>query len=412
MFWRIGLFILVFAGLVTFKINAQTTSISGIIKDKKGEVLPGAGIYVSGYKMATVADEDGKFSLRLNPGNYDLLIQLIGFNPQTRNVLVADKPIKIEIVLEESIIQLAEVTIKPDPNRQYYVNLFREFFIGTTPNAKQCKMINPQVLDIDYDKVNKKLTVKTNEFLIIENEALGYRIKYLVKLFEWDSKTNIIYYEGFPTYEELTGSERKKKIWRKKRQVAYLGSPQHFFSSLYRNTLTAEGFIVNKLVNKPNINRPADSTIEANIKKLTQKQLSSTGRISIGMNDDSLSFWINQKRQPKNMSILNRATVLQDTLVKTINKSIKSINFTDNLYIIYTKENEAREYANLLNASLSRPLDMGDFEISLITLQIAPVYFYENGGIYDPRSMLFSGYWAWEKIADSVPMDYTPSEPE
>ncbi len=51
---------------------------------------------------------------------------------------------------------------------------------------------------------------------------------------------------------------------------------------------------------------------------------------------------------------------------------------------------------------------MPDYQISTITLQVAPVYFYENGGIYNPRAMLYAGYWGWEKIADSVPMDYLP----
>ena len=37
-----------------------------------------------------------------------------------------------------------------------------------------------------------------------------------------------------------------------------------------------------------------------------------------------------------------------------------------------------------------------------------PVRFYENGGILDSRSMLFEGFWAYEKVADMVPMDYVP----
>jgi hypothetical protein len=36
------------------------------------------------------------------------------------------------------------------------------------------------------------------------------------------------------------------------------------------------------------------------------------------------------------------------------------------------------------------------------------VRFYENGGIYDSRSLLYEGFWAYEKVADMVPMDYIP----
>lgn len=386
----------------------QNYMLSGTVKDKHGEALPGAGVYVSGYKIATVSNNKGDFALRLKPGNYDILVQLIGYKALNKNIIISDKSIKIDLVLEESITQLNEVTIKPDPNRAHYLAMFSDFFIGTTPNAEQCKMINPNVLLIDYDNEESKLTVKTNQFLIIENQALGYRIKYLVNNFEYSSRTKIIYYEGFPYYEDLKGSTRKKKIWAKKRLTAYLGSPQHFFTSLYNGKATEEGFIINKLITQPNRDKPSDSTIRANIKRLTKVQ-EGLLRKTINLNHgDSLSYWIRKKNLPDGISILSRSPVAQDTLVHIHNQNIKSINFSDKLYIIYTKEKEDPLFANRIGLSINRPLDMPDYQISTITLQIAPVYFYENGGIYNPRAMLYAGYWGWEKIADSVPMDYLP----
>ncbi|SDH67826.1 CarboxypepD_reg-like domain-containing protein [Pedobacter terrae] len=386
----------------------QNYVLSGTVKDKHGEALPGAGVYISGYKIATVSNNKGDYALQLKPGNYDILVQLIGYKALNKNIIISDKSIKIDLVLEESVTQLNEVTIKPDPNRANYLAMFSDFFIGTTPNAEQCKMINPNVLLIDYDNEESKLTVKTNQFLIIENQALGYRIKYLVNNFEYSSRTKIIYYEGFPYYEDLKGSIRKKKIWAKKRLTAYLGSPQHFFTSLYNGKATEEGFIINKLITQPNRDKPSDSAIRANIKRLTKVQ-EGLLRKTINLNHgDSLSYWIRKKNLPDGISILNRSPVAQDTLVHTHNQNIKSINFSDKLYIIYTKEKEDPLFANRIGLSISRPLDMPDYQISTITLQVAPVYFYENGGIYNPRAMLYAGYWGWEKIADSVPMDYLP----
>lgn len=382
--------------------------LSGTVKDKHGEALPGAGVYVSGYKIATVSNNKGDYALQLKPGNYDILVQLIGYKALNKNIIISDKSIKIDLILEESVTQLNEVTIKPDPNRAHYLAMFRDFFIGTTPNAEQCKMINPNVLLIDYDNEESKLTVKTNQFLIIENQALGYRIKYLVNNFEYSSRTKIIYYEGFPYYEDLKGSARKKKIWAKKRLTAYLGSPQHFFTSLYNGKATEEGFIINKLITQPNRDKPSDSTIRANIKRLTKMQ-EGLLRKTINLNHgDSLSYWLRKKNLPDGISILSRSPIAQDTLVHIRNQHIKSINFTDKLYIIYSKEKEDPLFANRIGLSINRPLDMPDYQISTITLQVAPVYFYENGGIYNPRAMLFAGYWGWEKIADSVPMDYLP----
>ena len=391
-----------------FSFAQQSFTLSGLVKDKRGETLPGAGVYISGYKIATVSDNNGGYKLSLKAGNYDILVQLIGFKALNKNVIIADKDVKLDLTLEESITQLEEVTIKPDPNRAYYIAMFKDFFIGTTPNAAQCKLINPNVLIIDYDKDNALLTVKSNQFLIIENKALGYRIKYLVNNFEYSRKTNIIYYEGYPTYEDLKGSKRKKELWDKMRLTAYLGSPQHFFKSLFHKKTTEEGFIINKMLSIPNHDRPKDSLISANIKRFTQTQ-GFTGNIHLTIGD-SLNYWIKKKNLPKEMAMLSKATVLQDTLAHlTTETAIKEINFTDKLYVVYTKESEDPAFTGRLNFSISRPPDYFGYQVSTITLQAAPVYFYENGGIFNPRSMLFSGYWAWEKIADSVPMDYLPS---
>jgi len=398
---------LVMAGILC---SAQNYTLTGMVKDKRGEALPGAGIYVSGYKIATSSDNNGAYKLPLKPGNYDILVQLLGYKALNKNVVVADKDVKLDLILEESVTQLEEVTIKPDLNRAHYIAMFKDFFIGTTPNAAQCKLINPNVLIIDYDRENALLTVKSNQFLIIENKALGYRIKYLVNNFEYSRKTNIIYYQGYPTYEDLKGSKRKKEIWDKMRLTAYLGSPQHFFKSLYHKKATEEGFIINKLLSIPNRDRPKDSLINANIKRFTQAQ-TFTGNVHLTIGD-SLNYWIKKKNLPKEISVLSKAPVLQDTLAYlTPDSAIKEMNFTDKLYVVYTKESEDPTFTGRLGFSISRPPDYFGYQVSTITIQQAPVYFYENGGIYNPRSMLFSGYWAWEKIADSVPMDYLPPRP-
>ncbi|MGA9649579.1 carboxypeptidase-like regulatory domain-containing protein [Pedobacter sp.] len=397
--------LLVFVATITFA--QQAFMLSGAVKDKKGEPLPGAGVYVSGYKIATVADNNGRYSLSLKPGNYDILVQLIGFKAFNKNIIVADKALTFDFVLEEDAFQLQEVTIKPDPNREGYIRMFTDFFIGTTPNAQLCKIINPNVLIIDYSNDDAKLTVKTNQFLIIENQALGYRVKYQLNNFEFDNKSRIIYYEGFPYYEDLKGSKGKMKRWAEKRIEAYHGSTQHFFNSLYAGKSKEEGFEINKLIRQPNPNRAPDSLIKANIKRLMQVKQALNGTIKI-MAGDSLNYWSKQKNAPATIAMLNRQQVNTDTLVKTYNESIKSINFNDVLYVIYKNEREASIYANRIGQSISRPLDMPDYQVSLINLQVAPVYFYENGGTYNPRSMLYEGYWSWEKIADSVPLDYLP----
>lgn len=386
-------------------------NITGTIKDKAGITIPGAGVYLSSYKTATVSNNDGQFILsNLKPGNYDVLIEMMGYLPFSKNVIISDKSVKIEVQLKENAVQLREVVIKADPDRDKYIKQFIDQFIGMTPNAEKCKLLNPQVIQADFDRAANRLTVTANEFLIIENKSLGYRIKYLLEYFERDLKSNIVYYSGHPYFEELSGSKSKKKEWIRKREIAYQGSSQHFFRSLYQNSSVAEGFIIYKLAEVPNKNRLPDSLINAHLNRLHKpgNNIIRIGQGGISPLSDSINYWLKQKAVPKKMSVLNRAEILTDTLVKALHTDLKTINFSDDLYVINTNERETPQYTENSGHAINRPLDIPNYQISTIHLLKAPVHFYLNGGIFNAKAALFGGFWAYEKMADTVPMDYIP----
>jgi len=381
-------------------------SISGTVRDEK-ETIPGAAIYLSGTKISTITNNEGKFTIsKLPVGSYDVLVQVVGYMPYSRSVVISNKSVQMDVLLTSSPVTLNEVVIKPDPNRLAYLNLFKEFFIGRTPNAKDCKILNSEVLIIDYDKQKRILSVSSNDFLIIENKALGYRIKYMLQAFEYDYKTRIVYFAGFPFFEEMKGSKSKINKWNKKRNTAYYGSSQHFFQSLYEGKSQSEGFVIHKLATIGNKHRQPDSVISANIKRL------SAGSKAINMltftKDDSLNFWLKERSKPKSMAVLNKAMVLTDTLVKTYNQDVKYINFTDELFVMYTKEKETEEYS-YLGFQVSRAPDMGNYQVSLVNLMEPPIFFYKNGSIANPRSFLYKGFWAYEKMADAVPIEFKPN---
>lgn len=398
--------LLLIEGLQSYSQNSFT--ISGIVKDQK-ETLPGAGIYISGYKIATVTDADGKFKLpNLKPGSYDILVQMIGYLPFSKNIIIAEKSVQVEFLLKQSTTTLNEVVIRADPNRQKYINQFKEYFIGKTPNAKICKILNPQVLRVNYDITKSTLTVKTDEFLIVENKALGYRIKYMLDYFEYNNRTNIIYYAGKPFFEELKATNAKKKKYIELREIAYYGSAQHFYKSLYKGNSKEEGFIINKIIQIPNPNRAPESTINKNIAALKNTAEKTGIRKNTGRIDTSLlAYWIKQQQMPKTIDKFLNSEVLPDTLVNYYNKDLKYLNYTNALCVMYTKERESTTYSNS-GFWVFRPLYVPDYQLSVAKLTAGPIRFYENGGILDARSLLFEGFWAYEKVADMVPMDYVP----
>ena len=214
----------------------------------------------------------------------------------------------------------------------------------------------------------------------------------------------MIFYAGNTSFEEMKGSNAKQKKWLKNREIAYKGSIQHFFKSLYNNTITADGFIINKIVKVVNKNRLPDSLINASIKRL-MSGLKGTVNVLTFNGNDSLSYWLKKRKEPKEYSVVSRKDVLVDTLVKNLDNNLKMINFADELYVSYKNEREADGFA-ASGLKQNRPLEMADYQISVIELLEPPISFYSNGGILNPRSALYKGYWAYEKVADMVPMDY------
>jgi hypothetical protein len=401
----LGTALLLLFSLISYAQNLY--SISGLVKDRKNETMPGAGIYLSGYTIAAAADNNGQFSLKnIKPGSYEVVVQMVGYLPYSKSVVISDKSVNITIILEENTVQLSEVVIRADPNREKYLQVFKEFFIGKTPNSAKCKILNPQVLYIKYDGDHNILSVTSNEFLVVENKALGYRLKYMLNLFEYNYNTRIVYFAGLPVFEDLKGSGSRRKKWLASREVAYNGSPQHFFQSLYRNTVQEEGFIVYKRIKVPNTNRPSDRYIAA-AKARLNKQIRSTVLKAGSIPLDSLTILRDLERLPKEYSTLDMSGVSIDTLVKSIYPNRKTINFKDELYIMYTREEEALGYSNT-GHYVMRPLTIPNYQISVIHQLEGPVSFYSNGGMHDAKSVLYEGFWAYEKIGDMVPIDYVP----
>src|SRR4051794_3763911 len=65
--------------LTTIPALAQDHVLSGVVKDEKGGVLPGAGIRIQGTQKGMVTDSEGKFLLEINNPNDTLQISFVGY---------------------------------------------------------------------------------------------------------------------------------------------------------------------------------------------------------------------------------------------------------------------------------------------------------------------------------------------
>ncbi|WP_231460070.1 MULTISPECIES: carboxypeptidase-like regulatory domain-containing protein [unclassified Pedobacter] len=391
--------------IVQFSFAQQIFSINGKVVDQKSEPLAGVSVYVSGSKIATVTDNDGKYNLKLEPGNYDLLFKSIGYKSLTKKVILQNEDVSVDIRLLESTTKLADVNIKSNPYRDKDLERFKALFIGVSPNAKYCKIQNPSVLDFVRNQKNNNLTVYTSDFLIIENNALGYKLNCLLQSFEYDEERRRVSYKGSIYFEDLAGTDKDKKRWNENRVLAYKGSSRHFFNALFKKELEKEGFLLVKIVNQQNSKRPSDSVLKANIARLMLKQQQETGLINIKEND-SLTYWLNLKKMPVLLPKLNAQAVQIDTLVHKTGKNFKAITSRDNMFVVYTKADEEAGYINSFNPMVKDVLNSKNAQVSQIKVLTDQCEFSSNGILVDPQSIYFSGYWGWKNMSDNLPIDY------
>ena len=115
-------------------------------------------------------------------------------------------------------------------------------FIGTSPNARECKLLNTEALKFFYYNRSNKLKILATEPLQIENRALGYSLHYQLDSFVYYYNSDINSYRGFCLFTEMIGPDSEKNAWASNRLKAYYGSKMHFMRSIYDSSLEEEGW--------------------------------------------------------------------------------------------------------------------------------------------------------------------------
>lgn len=135
----IKLFFSVIILLLSSQLYAQKGTIRGtIFDDTLGETLMGVTVVAEGTIAGTVTDLDGKFSLTLPAGSYNLKFSFVSFETLTINdVKVTDGGVTLldDLKLKTSTLGLGEVTITANAVR------------NTENSIMTIKMKSPNVLD-------------------------------------------------------------------------------------------------------------------------------------------------------------------------------------------------------------------------------------------------------------------------
>lgn len=339
----------------------KTFSIIGkIIDSSSRQPLSGASVFAQNTTQGTISNSEGKFFIRLPNGGYDLVISYTGYDKKILRISHTQNltdTIFIELIQQDKVMTEVAVVASNEVTDGWlkFGKFFSDNFIGTTPNAAETIIQNPEALRFFYTRNKKRhrLTVKSKDDLIIFNYSLGYKIRYQLDSFNYDYNSNISQYTGYPLFEEIDTVPELKSTWVKNRARTYLGSRMHFMHSLYDSVLTEEGFIVEKMDDK-NF-RNTEGTVIENIYDSTYY-----------FKDSSIAD-INWKGRYR----ISFKSVLPDK------KFLEEFKLPA----------KTRSQVTLL--------DIADgFVIE------------ENGYFYEQYDVINTGYWAWKKLAELLPYDY------
>lgn len=459
---KINYFLIILAFLAsTLQLTSQVT-IEGKVLDEKNEPLEGAAVYLNNTSIGTTTNELGEFELRIKEGSHDLIVSFFSFetiqyslNTDNYSSPLTFKLIQKNNVLDEVVISNKKKKMSAE-DRAYFMGRFKRNFLGKTNLAKECIILNEEVIEFYFDKTTNTLTADTKEPLKIKNRGLGYLITYDLVHFELDQQR--ISYLGYTRFEKLKGSKRKDRKWDERRRTAYNGSTMHFFRSVVNNNLKEEGYVIDQFKEVPNPKRPSDSLINDARKRLryfskndltSNFKLFSTKDLNIKANRDEVidrmannpdlnisllkaqrlkgsafdviknsdgtytakTKVVSNKKRDSLMSVIQKSR-----LKKYVNVPLKNdltrddfaykekdnfhLRFDHQLKIKYMNEPEEDNY-RFGNAKL-------DHQISMIFLYVKNTPIDNSGVLVRPLDIFLNGYWSYEKLADALPLDYTP----
>ena len=93
-------------------ISSYAGTVSGIVKDEKGNPLPYASITVTGTTKGAITNSEGRYTLNLTPGNYILVCQYVGFKKEEKSIIVDGNNLVVNFDLSIQEITMQEVIIK------------------------------------------------------------------------------------------------------------------------------------------------------------------------------------------------------------------------------------------------------------------------------------------------------------
>ena len=379
--------------------------LSGVVQDSAThEPLAFASVFLANTTLGVTTTEQGTFEFPKVPaGTYDVVGSYVGYRLAKQNITVAREPQQVTLKLASTGNQLGEVVVKPAPNKPEEYQKFSQIFLGGSSFSEQCRISNPDDVQVLYDDSTKELTAQTKGFLQIDNDALGYRLKYYGLQFSFNDEDGSIFYYGQPVFEELKPrDERQRKLWAANRFTAYTGSFMHFLRSVYQNHLRPEGFFTQQILvgANPRYERSGQRR-DALLATKPDGPFNKAER-------DSLTKW---DREAPIIATLKPTPLPIDSIRRVAGSGQRTfLRFTGELQVAHFGEAPDPRYNKPMSTLgyPKPPFPTTRRQVSRLKLQGREAEIQANGTLLNPLDVFNGEYWGFEKIGEFLPVDYVP----
>lgn len=334
-----------------------------------------AHLFISDASLGSISDINGRCRLDLSEEENQVLIithvsyETLVIPPEKYRTLING----VSLPIESNGIDIGEIQVIAKRSRKWKQNLrkFKRAFLGTGEPASKCKIMNPEVLR--FKEENGGLQVTAVDLLQIDNKYLGYQINFWLDVLQIEANGSSIY-KGHGQYIDTANGDEKK--YKKIRDRIYRNSLPHFLKTLAEN--------------------PDKRTLK------TQGYQVSIDKYALG------NFQTIHVPEPIEL-------VLKDNT-----KGRYQLHFPEFLTVEHVKLKSASDQGQSVSVSgaeqqkfgSNRTQSIGSAKAEVSRLfKIEPYLIFDNrGNILNKSAVKEYGYWANQRIASTLPVDYQDAD--
>lgn len=161
--------LVIFTFMSSLKGNSQ--QLRGTVSDSEGKPIASASVSIENSSYGVITNLKGEYFFELEPGTYRIAYKNLGYQEKIIEVKIDAKTIVKHIVLQESVYQLAPITIMADGEDPAY-SIIREAIANKDKYYKQFDLVKAKVYskaslerekEIEkIDSISFKLTTSTS----------------------------------------------------------------------------------------------------------------------------------------------------------------------------------------------------------------------------------------------------------